>query len=60
VFEINKTGQETVLHSFDLNDGESPIAAVVEDEKGNHYGTTYAGGTGKCKDYCGVVFKLTP
>ena len=54
VFKVDKTGKETVLHSFDSADGAQPWAAVVRDSAGNLYGTTYNGGISGC----GVVFKL--
>jgi uncharacterized repeat protein (TIGR03803 family) len=65
VFKLSPEGKETVLHSFcaqsDCTDGASPGAGLVLDEKGNLYGTTYAGGEiSRCKNGCGVVFKLTP
>src|SRR5450755_1561047 len=46
VFKIDATGQETILHSFNLvPDGESPQSALVLDAAGNLYGTTVGGGT---------------
>ena len=58
---------ETVLHRFagGANDGAQSDAAVVFDEVGNLYGTTYEGGynSANCSfgdDWCGVVFELTP
>ncbi len=55
---------ETVLHSFNSNsqDGIGPSSGLVIDQEGNLYGTTYYGGTGKCRsDYpgCGTVFELS-
>jgi uncharacterized repeat protein (TIGR03803 family) len=51
-------GTETILHSFNTNgtDGITPAGAVVMDESGNLYGTTYPGGTYNL----GTVFELTP
>ena len=68
VFKVSPEGNETVLYSFceqaNCADGEEPYAGVVLDQKGNLYGTTYAGGNNKgrvCHPAgCGVVFKLTP
>jgi uncharacterized repeat protein (TIGR03803 family) len=63
VFEISKTGRETVLYNFcsapNCTDGAVPVAPLVRDKRGNLYGTTRAGGTG-CGAYggCGTVFKL--
>jgi uncharacterized repeat protein (TIGR03803 family) len=47
---------ETVLHRFDVADGDVPEAGMIFDAAGNLYGTTYSGGR---KGY-GTVFKLTP
>lgn len=48
---------ETVLHSFDNNDGKGPFSgSLIFDAAGNLYGTTFEGG-----EYgFGTVFKLTP
>jgi uncharacterized repeat protein (TIGR03803 family) len=57
VFELDKAGQETVLHSFSGYygaDGGGPIAGVIRDSAGNLYGTTYYGGPVAA----GVVYKL--
>ncbi|MGO8794836.1 MAG: choice-of-anchor tandem repeat GloVer-containing protein [Candidatus Sulfotelmatobacter sp.] len=58
VFELNTTGQETVLYSFctaaNCADGWSPDAGVIQDASGNLYGTTANGGA----TYNGIVFKL--
>lgn len=57
VFEINKAGAFTVLHSFagGSTDGETPYGGLVMDAKGNLYGTTSAGGAFGL----GTVFKVT-
>jgi uncharacterized repeat protein (TIGR03803 family) len=61
VFKLSPEGKETVLYSFcwldNCTDGAYPMAAVVFDQKGNLYGTTYHGGA---YGNAGVVFKLTP
>jgi uncharacterized repeat protein (TIGR03803 family) len=57
---------ETVLHSFSGIDGDGP-SGLVQDTKGNLYGTTNAGG-GRGKGIvscspnygCGTAFKLAP
>jgi uncharacterized repeat protein (TIGR03803 family) len=50
------SAQEPVLHSFNYNDGDEPIAGVILDASGNLYGTTFYGGAfGN-----GTVFRLTP
>src|ERR1700731_2146000 len=60
VFELTPKGKERVLHSFaDGNDGVFPNGGLVEDKKGNLYGTTgYGGGSGCSGGGCGVVFKV--
>lgn len=60
VFEIDKDGVETLLFSFGGSDGEVPQAALIRDQKGNFYGTTFEGGPGHCGGYygCGTVFTL--
>jgi uncharacterized repeat protein (TIGR03803 family) len=61
VFKLTKNGKPTVLHSFAGGaDGANPYAGLVQDEKGNFYGTTYYGGAGCQGNVCGTVFKLTP
>jgi uncharacterized repeat protein (TIGR03803 family) len=57
VFKITPAGAETVLHAFatDGTDGLFPNGVIL-DKLGNLYGTTSAGGTGKC----GTVFKVAP
>jgi len=54
VFELDVSGNLTVLHSFAGSDGASPIGGVVMDKHGNLYGTTSQGGPSGA----GVVFKL--
>jgi uncharacterized repeat protein (TIGR03803 family) len=64
VFELESTGQETVLHSFTGGDGQNPTATLARDSKGNLYGTTLNGGanSGPCQGYgyinCGTVFEM--
>jgi len=54
VFEVDKSGQETVLYSFTGGaDGGNPFGGVVRDAAGNLYGVTDNGGNG-----VGVVFKV--
>jgi uncharacterized repeat protein (TIGR03803 family) len=56
VFKLSQTGKETVLHRFfGRTDGSNPYGGLIQDEKGNIYGTTYDGGS---NDY-GTVFKLS-
>ena len=55
VFTVEKSGQQTVLHTFNGGaDGGNPEAGLIQDAAGNLYGTTVFGGAfGQ-----GVVFKL--
>jgi len=56
VFELDKSGQETVLHKFTgPPDGYIPQALLVGDSAGNLYGTTYLGGA---SGGYGTVFKV--
>jgi uncharacterized repeat protein (TIGR03803 family) len=56
VFEIDANGNESVLYSFNGTGGRCPFDAVIEDQSGNLYGTTYEGGTyGE-----GNLFQLDP
>lgn len=58
-FELTPYGSgwtETILHSFDGDDGYEPEAPLIFDRQGNLYGTTFDGGpNGE-----GVVFELSP
>jgi uncharacterized repeat protein (TIGR03803 family) len=59
VFKLDKTGNETALHSFTGGaDGAQPVAGVILDKAGNLYGTTPFGGTCPRFDGCGTVFRL--
>jgi uncharacterized repeat protein (TIGR03803 family) len=65
VFKLKPNGKETALYNFTGGaDGFSPVAGVVQDCKGNVYGTASAGGDLSCASGqgfgCGVVFKLKP
>lgn len=64
VFKIDNTQKESVLYSFSgPPDGATPLSGLTLDSKGDLYGTTFFGGTGKCPraQYggCGTVFKLS-
>jgi uncharacterized repeat protein (TIGR03803 family) len=66
VFKVTPAGQEVVLYAFKGSaDGQSPMASLVRDGKGNLYGTTSTGGDVSniyCsvgENGCGVVFELT-
>ncbi len=55
VFEVARTGEETVLHNFCLGgDGGYPFGGVILDSSGNVYGTTEGGGPANG----GTVFEL--
>lgn len=56
VFEINRAGKVTLLHSFQggATDGLTPFAGVIRDSAGNLYGTTFNGGPNNA----GTVFKV--
>ncbi len=59
VFKIDSQGNETVLHNFaGGSDGESPMAGLVLDGKGNLYGTTVAGGVVGKYGY-GTIFEIS-
>jgi uncharacterized repeat protein (TIGR03803 family) len=55
VYQVDTTGQETVLYSFSRGfDGIAPQAGVIGDAAGNLYGTASGGGLA----FFGVVYKL--
>jgi uncharacterized repeat protein (TIGR03803 family) len=56
IFRITTGGAETVLYSFgaSTSDGLQPYAVLFEDNEGNLYGTTNAGGA----YHSGTVFKF--
>lgn len=64
VFELTAGGVEKVIYKFKgakKGDGAWPYAGLVLDEStGNLYGTTLAGGTGRCSGGCGTIFELSP
>jgi uncharacterized repeat protein (TIGR03803 family) len=55
VYSMTPTGTVTVLHNFDVTDGDNPNLLVLGTD-GNFYGTTIGGGT----NGDGVVFEITP
>jgi len=55
VFAITPNGTFTLLHLFDLNDGATPEAALIQAADGNFYGTTFQGGAAGY----GTVFKIS-
>jgi uncharacterized repeat protein (TIGR03803 family) len=53
----------TVLHKFNLKDGQNPQGALAQDKAGNLYGTTVFGGSyasGGQNIGNGTIFKLSP
>src|SRR5215471_1109917 len=58
VFKLDRTGKETVLHSFTGGkDGQGPYyGTLLQDSAGTLYGTT----SGDCSSTFGTVFKITP
>jgi uncharacterized repeat protein (TIGR03803 family) len=56
VFQLDPSGNLTVLYSFAGGDGSHPRAVLIADAAGNLYGTTINGGT----QDAGTVFQLTP
>ncbi len=61
VFKIDKTGKETILHSFTGGAGGLFPVGLTRDARGNLYGTTENGGDLDCSSLgCGLVFEITP
>jgi uncharacterized repeat protein (TIGR03803 family) len=63
VFELSPSAggwTETVLHSFNGNDGNQPRAGLVMDAAGHLYGTTIQGGPYCAPFGCGTVFEVSP
>ena len=56
VFKITPAGQLTVLYAFDNTHGADPVAALIQGNDGNFYGTTLLGGVRNV----GVVYQITP
>ncbi len=51
----------TTLVTFDVTNGASPNAGLVQGIDGNFYGTTtYGGAHNNCTGGCGTIFKVTP
>jgi uncharacterized repeat protein (TIGR03803 family) len=58
VFKLFPNGTFTLLYVFKGTDGANPTGTLIADGKGNLYGTTSQGGSGRPRD--GTVFKLAP
>ena len=56
VFQLDPSGNLTVLYSFAGSDGSHPRSGLIADGAGNLYGTTINGGA----QDAGTVFQLTP
>ena len=56
VFKITPSGGLTTLHSFNGNDGQWPLAALIEASDGYFYGTTSEGAN---NGVAGTVFKIS-
>jgi uncharacterized repeat protein (TIGR03803 family) len=59
VFQLTKSGKETVLHSFVKGEGVNPVAGVIAVD-GTLYGSTYGSSAYGVKRSFGNVFSLTP
>jgi uncharacterized repeat protein (TIGR03803 family) len=55
VFKLTPQGALTTLHSFNIADGEYPLASVTQATDGDFYGTADGGGDNSL----GTVFKIT-
>lgn len=64
VFELSNSGNgtwtESVLHTFDGNDGAFAYGNLTLDSSGNLYGTTTGGPGSYCSEGCGTVFRVSP
>jgi uncharacterized repeat protein (TIGR03803 family) len=55
VYRITPSGQEALLHSFNIDDGATPQNALEVDQNGDFYGVTALGGA----HGLGTIFKIT-
>ena len=68
VFELKTTGELTTFVEFagngPVNNGSTPIAALVQGQDGNYYGSTVYGGASEELDMPasghGTIFRMTP
>ena len=56
VYKITAAGAVTILHSFNVTDGDVPTANLIQGYNGDFYGTTPYGGTANF----GTIFRITP
>lgn len=54
IFSVTSSGTLTTVHVFELSDGESPSAALIQGTNGVFYGTTITGGSNQA----GTVFSV--
>ncbi len=54
VLELTSDGSATLLHNFDITDGNYPVGGLIQATDGNFYGTTTMGGT----DNDGTIFSV--
>jgi uncharacterized repeat protein (TIGR03803 family) len=60
VFAVTTGGVERVVHAFKGGlDGAHPMRGLVE-LNGSLYGTTLNGGSGRCNEGCGTLFRIGP
>jgi uncharacterized repeat protein (TIGR03803 family) len=62
VFKLAPDGTETIVASFtnSKRDGSGPAGGVVREGHGRLYGTAPRGGSFKCSNGCGTIFRITP
>jgi len=58
VFELEASGNETVLHSFTGGSDGSFPGDLFMNSTGNLYGLASGGGNAKCQDGCGTLFRI--
>ncbi len=64
VFQMSRTKDgpsQRVLYNFrGAKDGAHPYAGIVVAPQGQFFGTTASGGSNRCANGCGIVYRLTP
>jgi uncharacterized repeat protein (TIGR03803 family) len=56
LYELNDSGEYSVIHNFEHSDGSYPVGQVIVDSKDEVYGTASSGGTNEA----GTVWKYVP